>query len=182
MRKRMKVPVPPLAGSEYRPKLGPKLGSVAIDDIAEQAEHGLRPGCLPQRPVHRIVAHQPRNRRQRVQMDRPSRFWREQAENDIDRQAIGGIKSHWRIEPQHRRDRALQAFDTRVRNLPVVFGLIAVLVASIVYVKLALTFVFAVGGYVALGLVEEVIFYKKRRHLDVVEKAAALARATTDTA
>ena len=80
------------------------------------------------------------------------------------------------------RFRTFKDFRPRVKNMPVLLGLVALLALSIVYIKLSLTFVFLVGGYVALGLVEEVVFYKKRRQLDVVEKAAALARTTTGPA
>ena len=73
------------------------------------------------------------------------------------------------------RFRTFKDFRPRMKTLPVVLAVVFALVVAVLILKARLALVFAVGGYVALGLVEEVVFFKKRRQIERDEKAAAAA-------
>ncbi len=79
------------------------------------------------------------------------------------------------------RFRTFKDFRPRMKTLPVILALVVALVVAVLILKARLALVFAVGGYVALGLVEEVVFFKKRRQIDQDEKAAAAASAAQAT-
>ncbi len=68
------------------------------------------------------------------------------------------------------RFRTFKDFRPRIRTLPVIFAIIVGFAVGVAVFKARLALVFAVGAYVALGLVEEVIFFKKRRVLDAIER------------
>ena len=61
------------------------------------------------------------------------------------------------------RFRTFKDFRPRVRTLPIILTVIVALAVGVALFKARLALVFAVGSYVALGLVEEVVFFKKRR-------------------
>jgi CDP-diacylglycerol--serine O-phosphatidyltransferase len=69
------------------------------------------------------------------------------------------------------RFRTFKDFRPRMRTLPIVLAIVVALVIGVLLFKARLALVFAVGGYVALGLVEEVVFFKKRRAADAAEAA-----------
>lgn len=71
------------------------------------------------------------------------------------------------------RFRTFKDFRPRMRTLPIVLAIVVALVIAVLILKARLALVFAVGGYVALGLVEEVVFFKKRRLADAADAAAA---------
>lgn len=66
------------------------------------------------------------------------------------------------------RFRTFKDFRPRMRTLPVILAVVVALVVGVALFKARLALVFAVGGYVALGLVEEVVFFKKRRAADAL--------------
>jgi CDP-diacylglycerol--serine O-phosphatidyltransferase len=70
------------------------------------------------------------------------------------------------------RFRTFKDFRPRMRTLPIVLAIVVALVVAVLILKARLALVFAVGGYVALGLVEEVVFFKKRRLADAADNAA----------
>lgn len=71
------------------------------------------------------------------------------------------------------RFRTFKDFRPRMKTLPVVLAIVTALVVAVLILKARLALVFAVGGYVALGLVEEVVFFKKRRIIDSAEREEA---------
>lgn len=79
------------------------------------------------------------------------------------------------------RFRTFKDFRPRMKTLPILAAVLIALVVAVLILKARLALVFAVGGYVALGLVEEVVFFKKRRHIELNE-AEALAQQAAGTA
>lgn len=79
------------------------------------------------------------------------------------------------------RFRTFKDFRPRMKTLPLLLAILLGVVVAVLLLKARLALVFAVGGYVSLGLVEEVVFFKKRRLQDLEVKrqtdaaAAALA-------
>jgi CDP-diacylglycerol--serine O-phosphatidyltransferase len=80
------------------------------------------------------------------------------------------------------RFRTFKDFRPRMKTLPLTLAVIAALVVAVLFLKARLALVFAVGGYVALGLVEEVVFFKKRRLIDIAEREASQAAAAAAAA
>jgi CDP-diacylglycerol--serine O-phosphatidyltransferase len=76
------------------------------------------------------------------------------------------------------RFRTFKDFRPRMRTAPILLALVAAIVLGVALFKARLALVFLVGGYVALGLVEEIVFFKKRRAADA---EAAPAPAPTPT-
>ncbi len=68
------------------------------------------------------------------------------------------------------RFRTFKDFRPRIRTLPIIFAIVVAFAVGVAIFKGRLALVFAVGGYVALGLVEEVVFFKRRRVLDAIER------------
>jgi CDP-diacylglycerol---serine O-phosphatidyltransferase len=79
------------------------------------------------------------------------------------------------------RFRTFKDFRPRMKTLPILLAIVVALVVAVLILKARLALVFAVGGYVALGLVEEVVFFKKRRQIERDEKAAAAATPAAPT-
>ena len=67
--------------------------------------------------MHAIVAHHARDRGQRVKVRRARVLRREQAEDEIDRHAIGRVEIDGRLEPQEYRDRPGTIRDLVVQSL-----------------------------------------------------------------
>ena len=67
------------------------------------------------------------------------------------------------------RFRTFKDFRPSVRTTPVLVAVLASLAVAVVILKASVTLVLAVGCYILLGLVEEVVFFRKRRN----EAAAA---------
>jgi CDP-diacylglycerol--serine O-phosphatidyltransferase len=61
------------------------------------------------------------------------------------------------------RFRTFKDFRPRMRTAPILLALVVAVVLGVALFKARLALVFLVGGYVALGLVEEIVFFKKRR-------------------
>ena len=78
------------------------------------------------------------------------------------------------------RFRTFKDFRPRMKTLPVLLAILVAMVVAVLLLKARLALVFAVGGYVALGLVEEVVFFKKRRVQEEEAAAAALATAAAE--
>lgn len=64
------------------------------------------------------------------------------------------------------RFRTFKDFRPRMRTAPILLALVVAIVMGVALFKARLALVFLVGGYVALGLVEEIVFFKKRRAAD----------------
>ena len=71
------------------------------------------------------------------------------------------------------RFRTFKDFRPRMRTAPIILALVISAILGIALFKARLALVFLVGGYVALGLVEEIVFFKKRRAIDDAERANA---------
>ncbi len=71
------------------------------------------------------------------------------------------------------RFRTFKDFRPRMKTLPLLLAVLLAVVVAVLLLKARLALVFAVGGYVSLGLVEEVVFFKKRRLQDLETKAQA---------
>jgi CDP-diacylglycerol--serine O-phosphatidyltransferase len=74
------------------------------------------------------------------------------------------------------RFRTFKDFRPRMRTAPLLLALVAAIVLGIAILKARLALVFLVGAYVALGLVEEIVFFKKRR---AAESAARVSMSTS---
>ena len=72
------------------------------------------------------------------------------------------------------RFRTFKDFRPRIRTLPIVAALLVAFAVGVALLKARMALVFGVGGYVTLGLVEEVIFYRQRRALDAKEGLPAI--------
>jgi CDP-diacylglycerol---serine O-phosphatidyltransferase len=75
------------------------------------------------------------------------------------------------------RFRTFKDFRPRMRTAPILLALVVAVVLGVALFKARLALVFLVGGYVALGLVEEIVFFKKRRAVDA--EAAPLTPAAS---
>jgi CDP-diacylglycerol---serine O-phosphatidyltransferase len=73
------------------------------------------------------------------------------------------------------RFRTFKDFRPSVRTTPVLAAVILALIVAMVMLKASMTLVCAVSAYILLGLVEEVVFFRKRRASDAAEKATLLA-------
>lgn len=62
------------------------------------------------------------------------------------------------------RFRTFKDFRPSVRTTPILVAVLAALGLAVVILKASVTLVLAVGCYILLGLVEEVVFFRKRRH------------------
>ncbi|MDP2344238.1 MAG: CDP-diacylglycerol--serine O-phosphatidyltransferase [Deltaproteobacteria bacterium] len=80
------------------------------------------------------------------------------------------------------RFRTFKDFRPRMKTLPLLLAILVAVAIAVLILKARLALVFAVGGYVSLGLVEEVVFFKKRRLQDLEQKQQAAAATTTPTA
>lgn len=79
------------------------------------------------------------------------------------------------------RFRTFKDFRPSVKTTPILVGILFALAAAVVFFKAELTLVIAVSCYVALGLIEEVVFFKKRQGLEAQERAAKAAAAPATT-
>jgi CDP-diacylglycerol--serine O-phosphatidyltransferase len=70
------------------------------------------------------------------------------------------------------RFRTFKDFRPSVKTTPILVTILAALAAAVMLLQASLTLVLAVGAYIALGLVEEVVFFKKRQTIEKAEKAA----------
>ena len=70
------------------------------------------------------------------------------------------------------RFRTFKDFRPRMKTLPLLLAILVGMVIAVLVLKARLALCFAVGGYVTLGLVEEVVFFKKRRLQELEQKAA----------
>jgi CDP-diacylglycerol---serine O-phosphatidyltransferase len=77
------------------------------------------------------------------------------------------------------RFRTFKDFRPSLKTAPIVLGVLVALAAAVVVLKASLALVFAVGAYIALGLVEEVVFFRKRRGQDRDDAAATQAAASS---
>lgn len=75
------------------------------------------------------------------------------------------------------RFRTFKDFRPSVKTTPILVGILFALAIAIVLFKAEVTLVLAVGCYVALGLLEEVVFFKKRQGIEAEERAAKAAAA-----
>jgi CDP-diacylglycerol--serine O-phosphatidyltransferase len=73
------------------------------------------------------------------------------------------------------RFRTFKDFRPSVKTTPILVGILFALALAIVLFKAEVTLVLAVGCYVALGLLEEVVFFKKRQGIEAEERAAKAA-------
>lgn len=80
------------------------------------------------------------------------------------------------------RFRTFKDFRPSVKTTPVLVGILFAIALAIVWVKAEMTLVLAVGCYVALGLIEEVVFFRKRQDLEAAERAAKTASASATAA
>jgi CDP-diacylglycerol--serine O-phosphatidyltransferase len=74
------------------------------------------------------------------------------------------------------RFRTFKDFRPRMRTAPIVLAIFVALAAAVALLKARLALVCAVAAYVAVGLIEEVIFFKKRRLLDAEQAEAQTAQ------
>ena len=77
------------------------------------------------------------------------------------------------------RFRTFKDFRPSVRSAPILVAVVLALVIAVAILKPAMTLVCAVSAYILLGLVEEVVFYRKRQQVEVAERAATAAAAQT---
>jgi CDP-diacylglycerol--serine O-phosphatidyltransferase len=75
------------------------------------------------------------------------------------------------------RFRTFKDFRPSLKTAPILVGLLFALVVAVLVVKPEMTLVLAVGGYILLGLVEEVIFFRTRQDVEAAERAALAAAA-----
>jgi CDP-diacylglycerol--serine O-phosphatidyltransferase len=81
------------------------------------------------------------------------------------------------------RFRTFKDFRPRMKTAPIVLAIVVALIAAVAILKARLALVCAVAGYVTVGLIEEVIFFKKRRLAEQQadqQQAAQAATATTE--
>ncbi len=79
------------------------------------------------------------------------------------------------------RFRTFKDFRPSVKTTPILVGILFALAGAIVLFKAEVTLVLAVGCYVGLGLLEEVVFFKKRQGIEAEERAAKAAAAPAPT-
>ena len=77
------------------------------------------------------------------------------------------------------RFRTFKDFRPSVKTAPILVGVLFALALAVVVVKAEMTLVLAVGGYILLGLVEEIVFFRKRQDAEAAERAAAASQATS---
>lgn len=73
------------------------------------------------------------------------------------------------------RFRTFKDFRPSVRTTPILVAVLAALGLAVVVLKASVTLVLAVGCYILLGLVEEVVFFRRRRHEATAHAAAQSA-------
>ena len=76
------------------------------------------------------------------------------------------------------RFRTFKDFRPSVRSAPVLLGIGLAIAAAILVLKASLTLVLIVGAYIFMGLAEEVVFFRKRRHVDPSQPKASDAAPT----
>ncbi len=79
------------------------------------------------------------------------------------------------------RFRTFKDFRPRMKTLPILLAILIGLTVAVLVLKARLALVFAVGGYVSLGLVEEVVFFKKRRRIETQERQELQAKVDAQT-
>ena len=79
------------------------------------------------------------------------------------------------------RFRTFKDFRPSVKTTPILVGILFALAGAIVLFKAEVPLVLAVGCYVGLGLLEEVVFFKKRQGIEAEERAAKAAAAPAPT-
>jgi CDP-diacylglycerol--serine O-phosphatidyltransferase len=77
------------------------------------------------------------------------------------------------------RFRTFKDFRPSVRSTPILIAVLAALAIAVAILKASMTLVCAVSAYILLGLVEEVVFYRKRQRIEEAERAAKLAEPAT---
>ena len=77
------------------------------------------------------------------------------------------------------RFRTFKDFRPSVKTTPALIGVLAALAIAVAVLKPQLTLVLAVSAYILLGLVEEVVFFRKRQGIERAEREAAAAASTT---
>lgn len=78
------------------------------------------------------------------------------------------------------RFRTFKDFRPSVKTTPVLVAVLIALAAAVAVLKASVTLVLAVSAYILLGLVEEVVFFRKRQGIDRAERLAAAAAATAN--
>ncbi len=71
------------------------------------------------------------------------------------------------------RFRTFKDFRPSVKTTPILLSVMLILAAAVALFKASVTLVLAVGAYISLGLVEEVVFFKRRRTLERAETPPA---------
>ncbi len=66
----------------------------------------------------------------------------------------------------HVRFRTFKDFRPSIRSAPILLGLAVALGLAVVVLRPTVTLVLAVGGYIMMGLAEEVLFFRKRRRAE----------------
>jgi CDP-diacylglycerol--serine O-phosphatidyltransferase len=73
------------------------------------------------------------------------------------------------------RFRTFKDFRPSVKTTPILLAVLVALAVAVVVLRPSVTLVLAVSAYIALGLFEEVVFFKKRQGIEQAERLAAAA-------